>query len=185
MRVLLPCLFSSPFFALFFSFPFNSTFVCCLPPSCAYLGFQILLPLTESHLPNAITLPSPFRLFSSSLVTLIDAGLCLGDLTTQQLWGFTCTTVWSNLREVNNSPLSIFKKTLNDSTFHHPTVPHPLCHLQQNLDSIFLQFDLQYPLSCYPLNTKIVPQKFEFKGCDTYKLPCGKNFICLNTVTSL
>lgn len=124
MRVLLPCLFSSPFFALFFSFPLNSTFVCCLPPSCAYLGFQILLPLTESHLPNAITLPSPFRLFSSSLVTLIDAGLCLGDLTTQQLWGFTCRTVWSNLREVNNSlPIVHFQK--NIEWFHLPSPYSP------------------------------------------------------------
>lgn len=113
MRVLLPCLFSSPVFALFFSLPLNITSVCCLPPSWAYLAFQILLPLTESHLPNAITLPSPFRLLSSSLVTLIDAGLCLGDLITQQLWGLTCRAVWSNLMGVHYSPLSIFQKTLN------------------------------------------------------------------------
>lgn len=138
MRVLLPCLLSSPVFALFFSFPLNSTFVCCLPPSCAYLAFQILLPLTESHLPNAaITLPSPFRLLSSSLITLIDAGLCLGDLITQQLWGLTGRAVWSSLRGVNNVVAS-YQKTLKIPPSITPTVPHPLCLLQQSWDSISL-----------------------------------------------
>lgn len=38
---------------------------------------------------------------------------------------------------------------------------------------------------CYPLSTKTVPKNFEFKGCHIWKLPYGKAFICLNTVTSL
>lgn len=116
MRVLIPCLFSSPVFALFFSFPLNSTFVCCLPPSCAYLAFQILLPLTESHLPNAITLPSPFRLFFSSLVTLIDAGLCLGYLITQQLWELS-GAIWGE----SITPIVHFPK--KHWIFHLPS-PH-------------------------------------------------------------
>lgn len=183
MRLLIPCL--ALFFALFFSFPLNSTFVCCLSPSCAYLAFQILLPLTESHLPNAITLPSPFRLFSSSLVTLIDDGLCLGYLITQQLWGLTCRAVWSNLRGVNNSPLSTFQKTMNI-----PPSVTPQSHIlfvtynKAGTPFLFPRF-LIFNKEMLLLSTKVVPKIFEFKGCDTWKLPCGKDFIFLNTFTSL
>lgn len=185
MRVLIPCLFSSPVFALFFSFPLNNTFVCCLPPSCAYLAFQILLPLIESHLPNAITLPSPFRLFSSSLVTLMDAALCLGYLTTQQLWGLTCRAVWSNLRRVNNSPLFIFQKTLN--------IPPAITRRSQIPFAAYNKTEIPFPFPRFLifnkvmllLSTKIVPKIFEFKGCDIWKLLYGKDSIFLNTLTSL
>jgi len=73
---LTPLLIFKPFFCIVLTLSTQEHFFCSLPPSGAYLAFQIL-PLIESHLPSsAITLPSPFRLFFSNFVILIDASLC-------------------------------------------------------------------------------------------------------------
>lgn len=69
--------FQAPFFCIVLPLSTQQHFFCSLPPSCAYLAFQILLPLTESLLPRpAIILPVPFHLFSSDFVILVGASLC-------------------------------------------------------------------------------------------------------------
>lgn len=188
MRVLLPCLFSSSVFCIVL-FLSTQRHLCLLFATFLCLS---CFPNSPSHWVTSSKCHHPAQPFPSILFQPChpDAGLCLGDLITQQLWGLPCRAVWSNLRGINNSPLSIFQKILNIPPSITPQAHIPFVAYSK-VETLLLYFFFPGSWSSikkccwYPLSTKTVPQNFEFKGFHIWKLPYGKDFICLNTVTSL
>lgn len=188
MRVLFPCLFSSPVFALFFSVPLNSTFVL---PFATLLCLSCFPNSPPSHwVTSSKCCHHPAQPFPSILFQPCHPDWC---------W-FVPWVTWSHSSSggshaelsgaVWGEAITWWPFSKKHWIFHLPSPHSPTSSLSVTA-KLGLHFSFPGSWSsikkfcCYPLSTKIVPKNFEFKGCDIWKLPCGKDFICLNTLTSL
>lgn len=172
MRVLIPCLFSSPVFCIVLFLSTQQRF-CLL--FATVLCLSCFLNSPPSHWVTSSKCHHPAQPFPSILLQPCHPDWCwfvpgLPDHTA----ALGPHMHWSNLSGVNNSPLSIFQKTLN-IPLSITSQSHILFVTYNKVGTPFLfpRF-LIFNKEMLLLSTKIVPKNFEFKGYDIWKLPYEK-----------